>query len=72
MQTAEEFLKRAAECELMATEARDRGSKATWKGMAARWRQCAEMAAADNLAARRRNMPARNRQSAPTLAVDHP
>ena len=71
MQTSEEFLKRAAECELMATEARDPGSKATWKGMAVRWRQCAEMAATDNLAARRRNSQARNRQPAPTLAIDY-
>jgi hypothetical protein len=72
METAEELLKRAAECELMATAARDAGSKATWKGMAARWRQCAEMAKADNLAARRRYSQARNREPAPTLAVDYP
>ena len=41
MHMAEELLKRAAECESMATTMRDPGIKATWKGMADRWRQCA-------------------------------
>jgi hypothetical protein len=51
MHTAEELLKRAAECERMATATRDPGSKTTWKGMADRWRQCAETATSDSLAA---------------------
>jgi hypothetical protein len=44
MHTPDEFLKRVAECDGMATFTRDRQSSAAWKGMAQRWRQCAERA----------------------------
>jgi hypothetical protein len=72
MHTAEELLKRATECERMATATRDPGSKATWKGMADRWRQCAEMATNDSLATVRHSIqPARHRQPAPGWTTSH-
>ena len=37
----EEFMRHAADCELMAKSTKDPQSKATWKRMAERWRQCA-------------------------------
>ncbi|MDT7811797.1 MAG: hypothetical protein QOJ42_1713 [Acidobacteriaceae bacterium] len=44
MHTPDEFLKRAIECDGMAKFTRDPQSSAAWKGMAQRWRQCAERA----------------------------
>ena len=40
----DEFLKHAAECNLMARATRNPASKATWNRMADRWLQCAERA----------------------------
>ena len=57
MQPSEEFLKRAAECEQMAKTTRDKGSKATWKGMADRWYRCAAIAKTDSLPARNHAAP---------------
>jgi hypothetical protein len=72
MHTAEELLKRAAECERLATAARDTGSKATWKGMADRWRQCAETAANDSVAAvHHASQPTQHRQPTPAWAAHH-
>jgi hypothetical protein len=72
MHTAEELLKRAAECERMATATRDPGSKATWKGMADRWRQCAETATSNSLAAARHSsQPTQHRQPTPVWAAHH-
>jgi hypothetical protein len=45
MNPDEVFLKRAAECELMAKFTRDPDSRITWKRMAARWQRCARVAA---------------------------
>jgi len=44
MHALEEFLKHAGECEVMAEFTRDPQSRATWRGMADRWRRCAEIA----------------------------
>jgi hypothetical protein len=44
MHTPDEFLKRATECDGMAKFTRDPQSSSAWKGMAQRWRQCAERA----------------------------
>jgi hypothetical protein len=44
MHTPDEFLKRATECDGMAKFTRDPQSSTAWKGMAQRWRQCAERA----------------------------
>jgi hypothetical protein len=44
MHAPEVFLKHAAECDGMAKFTRDSQSCAAWKGMAERWRQCAERA----------------------------
>ena len=72
MHMAEELLKRAAECESMATAMRDPGIKATWKGMADRWRQCAALATRDTLAAvRHSSQPTQHRHLAPAWAAHH-
>jgi hypothetical protein len=44
MHAPEVFLKHAAACDGMAKFTRDSQSCAAWKGMAERWRQCAERA----------------------------
>jgi hypothetical protein len=71
MHTAEELLKRAAECERMAAVTRDLGSKVTWKEMADRWHRCADTAAADSLAAARHSPATRHRQPIPGWATSH-
>jgi hypothetical protein len=58
MHPREEFLKHAAECELMARFARKPVDKETWKRMAERWHRCAEVFTNQSLAARD-NMPER-------------
>ena len=45
MNSSEQFRKFAAECQVMARFARSPESKATWNHLAARWIQCAELAA---------------------------
>jgi hypothetical protein len=45
MYPSEKFRKFAAECQAMAKLARSPESKATWNRLAARWIQCAELAA---------------------------
>jgi hypothetical protein len=44
MHAPDEFLRHAAECDEMARVTGDPQSRATWRGMAERWRRCAEMA----------------------------
>ncbi len=51
MNPSEEFLKHAAECELMAKFTRDPQSRATWNHMAQRWVRCAELFDKQSLAA---------------------
>ena len=48
MTPSEHFLRHAAECEFMADLARDKESKATWRGMAERWHRCAALAKQQN------------------------
>jgi len=43
MDTADRFLRFAAECEVMAKFTRSRENKAVWNGLAQRWLRCAEM-----------------------------
>jgi len=58
MHPPEEFLKHAAECELMARFARKPEDKKTWKHMAERWLRCAEVFTNQSLAPRD-NTPAK-------------
>src|SRR5260370_13518636 len=51
MNPPEEFLKHAAECELMAKFARKPEDKDTWRRMAERWLRCAELFTKQSLAA---------------------
>jgi hypothetical protein len=51
MHPPEEFLKHAAECKLMARFAREPEDEATWRRMAERWLQCAELYTTQSLAA---------------------
>ena len=65
----EAFLKRAAECELMAKFTRDPESKFTWTRMAGRWHRCATVAAsASSLAAHHNSEPNKHRKPAPGWA----
>jgi hypothetical protein len=48
----DEFLKHAAECELMAKSARRAEDKETWRRMADRWLRCADTFTKQSLAAR--------------------
>src|SRR5262249_11965459 len=68
MHRSDAFLKHAAECEPNANVTRDPESMVTWKGMAERWRRCAETFTSQNSAVRQ-PMPVRRRQNAaPTWA----
>jgi hypothetical protein len=69
MNPPEEFLKHAAECELMAKFARKPEDKDTWRRMAERWLRCAELFTKESLAARD-NMPTKRSRS-PTLRWAH-
>lgn len=53
MDMSERFLRFAAECEMMAKSSRSAESRSTWKGLAARWTRCAELAAQNDPVARR-------------------
>ena len=65
----EVFLKRAAECELMAKFTRDPDSRFTWKRMAERWQRCARVAAdASSSAAQHSSEPYKHRQPTPGWA----
>ena len=61
MTPSEHFMRHAAECKSMAEIALDAESKAAWKGMAERWRRCAELAKQNMIDAReaRHRKPAR-------------
>ena len=65
MTTSEKFLRFAAECETIAHSAGDQGTKAVWRGFAARWLQCAESIDRRSAAAklRRENEGPRHRKS---------
>ena len=64
MNPADEFLKRALDCQRMAKFARDPHSRATWLRMAERWRLCAEKFASNETLAARREPPKRRPMSA--------
>jgi hypothetical protein len=64
MNPADEFLKRALDCQRMARFARDAQSRATWLRMAERWRHCAERFASNETLARRREPPKRRPMAA--------
>ena len=59
MHAPDEFLRHAAECEEMARFTTDPQSRATWRGMAERWRRCAEQAKRESLAVHPRKEPRR-------------
>ena len=61
------FLKRAAECELMAKFTRDPDSRFAWKRMAARWQRCARVAA-DASSSAAHHEPNRHRKPPPGWA----
>src|SRR5262249_10800484 len=63
MNPADEFLKRAVDCQRMTKFARDPQSRATWLRMAERWRLCAEKFAANQTPPLRRE-PRRRAMSA--------
>jgi len=69
MSPPEEFLKHAAECELMAKFSRRREDKETWRRMAERWLRCADLFTKQSLAAR--DMASAKRRSAATLRWAH-
>ncbi len=68
MNPPEEFLRHAAECELMAKFTRDPESRATWSHMAERWIRCAELFESQSLAAHQGPLAKRHRKSAPESA----
>jgi hypothetical protein len=43
MDTTDQFLRFAAECEVMAKFTRSAENKAVWNGLAQRWLRCAEL-----------------------------
>jgi hypothetical protein len=51
MHLNDEFLRHAAECELMAKFARKPEDKTTWRQMAERWLRCAELFTEESSAA---------------------
>jgi hypothetical protein len=59
MHPPDEFLRHAAECEVMAKFTRDPQSSATWRGMAQRWRRCAEFAEHQSSTVRPKKEPRR-------------
>ena len=61
MNPPEEFLKHAAECQLMAKFAHKPEDKETWRRMAERWLRCAKLFTKQSLAARRTALARRSR-----------
>ena len=57
MDTRDQFLKRAADCEQMARSASDTMSRLSWNRMAERWRLCAANAARERRPATHREAP---------------
>ena len=43
MHTSDQFLRFAAECQVMAKLTRDAENKVVWRGLAERWIRCAEL-----------------------------
>ena len=68
MNPSEEFMRHAAECELMAKFTRDPQSRATWNHMAERWVRCAELFDSQSAAAHHAPPPRRHRRSEPDAA----
>jgi hypothetical protein len=64
MNPADEFLKRALDCQRMSKFARDPQSRATWLRMAERWRLCAERFASNQTLAASRQSLKRHSMSA--------
>jgi hypothetical protein len=71
MNPSEEFLKHAAECELMAKFTRDPQSRATWNHMAQRWVRCAELFDKQSLAAHDHGPSARRYRRSDHEAAHH-
>jgi hypothetical protein len=71
MNSSEQFRKFAAECQAMAKFARSPESKATWNHLAARWIQCAELAAERYSSAAKLNRTAK-RHRTPGRSGSHP
>jgi hypothetical protein len=66
MDASDRFLGFAAECELMAKGSRDPKNKTVWRGIAERWKRCAELVERQNsLAQNARSMKHRDK---PALA----
>ncbi len=59
MHPPDEFMRHADECEVMAKFTRDPQSSATWRGMAQRWRQCAQLAKRQSSIVRSTKQPRR-------------
>lgn len=53
MDTTDQFLRFAAECEVMARFTRSPQNKAIWNGLAQRWLRCAELMDRDRASAHR-------------------
>jgi hypothetical protein len=70
MNPPDEFMKHAAECEMMAKFTRDPQSRATWNHMAQRWVRCAELFNKQSSAAHHSPAARRHRRAAPEAA--HP
>jgi hypothetical protein len=66
MHVASEFIRRATECDHMAQFTDDPVSKTTWKGMADRWRRCAEVERVANAATEEHRRSKRQRQTSPS------
>jgi hypothetical protein len=64
MTPSEQFLRHAAECELMSEFTPSVENKEVWKRMAARWMRCAELYESHNTAAMRTKSAKRHRGSA--------
>jgi hypothetical protein len=70
MNPPDEFMRHAAECQLMAKFTRDPESRATWTHMAERWVRCAELFNKQSLAAHQSPSAKRNRRH--TAEAAHP
>ena len=63
MNTSERFLKFAAECEVMAKGAPNRGNRAAWRSIAQRWIRCAELIERQELISSGRRLDAAPRKA---------
>ena len=68
MDTTDQFLRFAAECEVMARFTRNPENKAIWNGLAQRWLRCAELLDREH-ASTQRAAPARRQRNYQQSAV---